>query len=180
MKAELAKDNDEDDDPVPNEDAERAKEEAKEAKNEALTARLALKSVQKENKQITTQNQKILEENSKLMEAVEFLNNKLQETNLANAKLLYINQTQGNASLNERQKEKIVEAISKSDSIEEAKVIYETLQSTVGEVKTSMPKSLSEAINKRSSLMVPGKREQQNSGSPLYERMQRLAGIRNY
>jgi hypothetical protein len=40
---------------------------------------------------------------------------------LSNAKLIYSNKTLGDASLNERQKSKIVEAITKARTPEEAK-----------------------------------------------------------
>ena len=46
--------------------------------------------------------------------------------NVSNAKLLYINQALENASLNERQKRKIVEAISKAETVQEAKIVFET------------------------------------------------------
>ena len=47
----------------------------------------------------------------------------LSEVNLQNARLLYTNKTLDSDSLNGRQKEKIVEAISNSKTVEEAKVI---------------------------------------------------------
>ncbi len=88
-------------------------------------------------------------ENNQLKEAVVYLKNKLDEVNLQNAKLHYVNRTLNSVSLNERQKSKIVESIQSSESIEEAKVIYETLQSAVGPSK-KQPKSLSEAIQRPS------------------------------
>ena len=53
--------------------------------------------------------------------------------NLTNARLLYTNRVLNSTSLNERQKTRIVESISNADSVEEAKVIYQTLQSAVGD-----------------------------------------------
>ena len=88
-----------------------------------------------------TQNEKLLEENKKLTDLLMRLKDKLEEINLSNAKLLYTNKTLSSASLNERQKNKIVEAISKVESVEEAKVLYEALQSAVGSSKKRTPKS---------------------------------------
>ena len=51
---------------------------------------------------------------------IEQLKEKLDESNLTNAKLLYQNRIL-NISLNERQKDKIVEAISNATTVEEAK-----------------------------------------------------------
>ena len=54
-----------------------------------------------------------------LLKIIDELSNTLNETLLSNAKLLYCNRTLSDASLNERQKQKIVEAISKADSVNE-------------------------------------------------------------
>jgi hypothetical protein len=51
--------------------------------------------------------------NKELYSAVKQMNNKLEESMLSNAKLIYSNRILGDASLNERQKDKIVEAIAK-------------------------------------------------------------------
>ena len=60
---------------------------------------------------------------------------------LANSKFYFINRILDSNSLNERQKIKIVESIKKARSAEEAKIIFETLQSTVGSVSQKAPKS---------------------------------------
>tara|TARA_Y100000593_G_scaffold76643_1_gene141754 strand:+ start:693 stop:1745 length:1053 start_codon:yes stop_codon:yes gene_type:complete len=116
----------------------------------------------------------------KYSEVVKQLENKLNEVNLANARLLYSNRALNSASLNERQKKKIVESISKAQTIEEAKVIYETLESAVGEFSTERrkkPKSLGEAVSRNSSPFYPMRKErtQQNV---FADRMKILAGIK--
>jgi hypothetical protein len=146
--------------------------------NEALRSRLEeLKESLKKN---TDQKEKLAEENSKFMEAVIILKEKVDIVNVSNAKLLYINKALENSSLNERQKRKIVEAISKAETTKEAKVIYETLQSTVGSTeKRSVPKSLSEAVSRNSSLLIHSQRNREkDSTDPFSERLQRLAGIK--
>ena len=120
-------------------------------------------------------------ENKKYKSIVLQLKNSVNEVNTQNAKLLYTNQALNSTSLNERQKSKIVEAIDKAGSVEEAKVIYETLQSAVGSSvhKNREPKSLSEAVNKRpSTLLASRKRETAPASEPFLERMQALAGIK--
>ena len=102
----------------------------------------------------------------------------LSEVNLQNARLLYTNKALSSDSLNGRQKDKLVEAISNSKTVEEAKVIYETLQGAVGEQRQrkSAPKSLSEAVTKRSSALLKGS-EAKPKTDPNLDRMKRLAGI---
>jgi len=104
------------------------------------------------------------------------MKNTLTEVNLQNAKLLYTNQVLVDDSLNERQKNKIVEAIMKSGSVEETKTIFEALQSTVGAQpnKKVAPKSLSEAVERRSTTLP---RRIEKDSNPHSDRMKILAGI---
>jgi len=117
----------------------------------------------------------LLEQNDKFKNMLIKLKDKLQEVNLSNAKLLYTNRVLDSTSLNERQRNKIVEALSKADSVEEAKVIYETLQSAVGSSRKQAPQSLSEAVIRNRSTIMPRRREKvQNT---QISRMQVLAGL---
>ena len=124
---------------------------------------------------------KLAKENKKYGDAVLLLKEKVEIVNVSNAKLLYINKTLESDSLNERQRRKLVEAISKAETPKEAKVIYETLQSTVGSTEApSVPKSLSEAVNRNSSLILNSQRKENKKDDDIFsERMQRLAGINN-
>ena len=102
----------------------------------------------------------------------------LNETLLSNAKLLYSNQTLSDASLNERQKRKIVEAIASANTPEEAKTLHETLKATVGSTNKYKPKSLRESIQRRSSLSGIMPRKNKPAPEPSFaERMKKLAGI---
>lgn len=123
--------------------------------------------------QITT----LKEEQSNMEKTVLHLKGRLEEVNLSNARLLYTNRVLNSTSLNERQKTRIVESISNADSVEEAKVIYETLQSAVGEkTKTSTPQSLREAVEKTSPTLP--RRRESTAQTPHYDRMRALAGIK--
>jgi hypothetical protein len=59
------------------------------------------------------------QDTEKLLGVVEQLKSKLDEALVSNARLVYSNKTLSDASLNERQKSKIVEAIAKATSAEE-------------------------------------------------------------
>ena len=130
---------------------------------------------------------KMEEKNEKLIKTIKEhkgvitqLKQKLNETNLNNAKLFYTNRVLASPSLNERQKQRLVEALSRVDSPKEARVIFETLQSAVGTSKERSPKSLSEAVEKRSLLtMSPHRRkETTNVEEAISDRWQKLAGIK--
>ena len=124
------------------------------------------------------ESKKLEDENKKLKELIYAMKGKLDESILSNAKLLYTNQTLTSASLNERQKNKIVESIQNADSVEEAKVIFETLQSAAGPSTRKAPKSLNEAIS-RPSLNVPRRRRENSPRDSIVKnRFQTLAGIK--
>jgi hypothetical protein len=106
------------------------------------------------------------------------LRENLQDVNLSNARLLYTNRVLRNTSLNERQKTKIADAISKAGSVTEAKTIYHTLESAVETTKKSGPQSLSEAIGRRSNSVIRASRQESTPSDPATERMKKLAGIK--
>ena len=122
-------------------------------------------------------NRDLKSKNTKMIKALQILKESFNKVNLSNARLVYTNQVLTDNSLNERQKKKIVEALSKSDSIEEAKVIFETLKSAVGSVSgKARPQSLRETIE-RPSATLP-RRAARTVESPEADRMQILAGIK--
>ena len=122
--------------------------------------------------------QTLAESSDKLKQTFMLMREQFEKTNLSNAKLLYTNRTLKSTSLNERQKNRIADSIQTADSIEEAKVIYETLQSAVGESRKSTPKSLNEAIS-RPSISMPRRRKVNSPVESLVkDRFQALAGIK--
>jgi|6_EtaG_2_1085325.scaffolds.fasta_scaffold16296_2 hypothetical protein len=102
---------------------------------------------------------------------------------LENAKLLYQNKALNSASLNERQKEKIVEAVRNASSVEETKMLFETLQSAVGGHRTRRIESLREAVSRPTTSMLLSSNSYRGSNAsttvdPNMDRMLRLAGLK--
>ena len=127
----------------------------------------------------------LTQQNNQMESVLTKLETYLEESLLSNAKFLYQNRTLSDASLNERQKSKIVEAISNAESPKEAKRLHETLKATVGSTPNSTrgPQSLSESVNRRSNLssMLNSRqniKESKESANPFMEKMQKLAGIK--
>ena len=152
-------------------------------KEEFEAIQAAVKELQKENKDLkksfdnsVAKNKEANERITKLTEALMQAKEVLEESNVVNAKLLYKVKVFENVSLNERQKSKIVESLSNAMSVEEAKIIYDTLQSSVGSTKRH-PESLSEAVNsKTSSGMILSARKDPRNDSAT-SRWKTLAGI---
>ena len=135
-------------------------------------------------KQKNHENKRLEKEAEELYEAVDSLKMKFDEMTLVNAKLLYTNKVLNDTAYNRRQKNEIVESIQTADSVEKAKIVYETLQSAVGARKSS-PKSLSEAVDRRTSTSMllksdnAQKKESDNLQESLAARLKLLAGINN-
>jgi len=153
-----------------NESVARAKKNSK-----ALNENKVLKEQQRD---ILRENKQLMKENKGIKSLLVKVSGKLEEVNLSNAKLIYTNQVLNGTSLNERQKQRIVESINGADSVDAAKSIYETLQSAVGSSFKSREKSqsLSEAVT-RGSATTLRQSKQEKRQDPHIQRMKKLAGI---
>lgn len=67
------------------------------------------------------------EEMDEMKKEVEELKNELNEVNLLNAKLLYVNKIFRSRSLTESQKVKVLSTFDKASSVKEVKLVYETI-----------------------------------------------------
>ena len=111
------------------------------------------------------------------LEAVETLRQELQEVNLLNAKLLYVNKIFKDKHLNESQKLKVVKAFDKAESAKEAKLVYESLSETFNAKsgKNQIKESLGFAS--KAAGVAPVKQTIVESNE-FISRMQKLANIK--
>lgn len=154
-----------------------AKEQDEEYQRQMKEYEEALEASEQRIKKTSTKNKALVKENEELKNMLMSLKEHVEKMNISNAKLLYMNRILGNPSYNERQKEQIVESISRTDSVEAAKIAYETLQSAVGSQRQEVkaPKSLNEAVSRSTSpFLVKPRNTQEN---PQSDRMKVLAGI---
>ena len=133
-------------------------------------------------KRLATRLDNLAIENKDLKTLLSRVKDRLQEVNLSNARLLYANRVLQDTSLNEQQKNKIVGMVSEARSVDEAKMLYETLQKTLASTPTrKTPQSLSEVVSRSSSLILSGRREKADTSdtNPVLNRWATLAGINN-
>lgn len=131
-------------------------------------------------KDLVKENAKLKAMNDKMILMFESLKKEVEKVNVSNAKLLYTNKALVNISLNERQKNQIVESISRADSVLAAKTIYETVQNAVENVpQKEVPQTLRETLNRASTPFVAKKNSVNNLNDFMAERMKALAGIKN-
>lgn len=133
-------------------------------------------------KKLQETSDKLKKDKKDLLSITGRMKKQLKESNLTNSKLLYTNKVLMSDSLNERQKEKIAEALSNAETVEEAKTIYETLQSATGStIEKRKPESLSEAVSKTTSTLILSHRkrdkEEKTQNSPS-DRWKILAGLK--
>ena len=119
-------------------------------------------------------------EGSELNEALETIKNMkadLNEVNLLNAKLLYVNKIFKSQNLTESQKVNVIASFDKADSVKEVKLVFETVSETL---TTKQPASSTIKEHKGSASKATGnstKPEVISEVSNAVLRMQKLAGI---
>lgn len=118
------------------------------------------------------------EELEEAINVIKSLRSQLNEVNLLNAKLIYVNKLFKASNLTENQKVNVVNSFDKAQTLTEAKNIYEVLKNTVKTSKVSSKTTLKEHKSFASSI-VGGT----TAKSPIIStddqitRMQQLAGI---
>ena len=119
--------------------------------------------------------------------ALETVRAELNEVNLLNSKLLYVNRIFKANTLDESQKLRVVETIDKAETAKEAKLIYETIKDTFNVAKSkkesfkSKTKSLKEGIgmaSKAAGTSTAPKKEVISESNNIVNRFQKLANIK--
>ena len=124
-------------------------------------------------------------ENTQLQETKKAYNTvraELNEVNLLNSKLLYVNRIFKANNLSEGQKLRVVETLDKASSVKEAKLIYETVKDTftISKKKKTNPKrSIREnfGMASKATLTSAPRRSVLNESNDMVARMQKLANI---
>ena len=122
-----------------------------------------------------------LEETKKAFKAVR---TELNEVNLLNSKLLYVNRIFKANQLNESQKLRVVESLDKAGTTKEAKLIYETIKDTFNiskdekrKAKSSIKEGLGMA-SKPAGKSTAAKKEVISESNDMMKRFQKLANIK--
>lgn len=118
------------------------------------------------------------EELKEAIRTIRTLRGQLNEVNLLNAKLIYVNRIFKANSLNEGQKVNVVNSFDKATTLNEAKNVYEILKTTIK--KSSNKKALTENKTSFASKVIGGRPANQPiiKADDQISRMQKLAGIK--
>jgi len=121
------------------------------------------------------------EELDQALETIETLKSELNEVNILNSKLLYVNKIFKANSLSESQKVNIIAAFDKAETVKEVKLVYETVSDNFSSKKEVKNETIKEAKNLSMASKAGGtsaaKPEVIAEVSDTVRRMQKLAGI---
>ena len=116
------------------------------------------------------------EELAEAMETIETLRKDLNEVNLLNAKLLYVNKVFKANNLTESQKANVIASFDKAETVKEVKLVFETVSENV--TTGSKKEVVKEAKGFASAAVgVSDKPEVITEANEVVRRMQKLAGI---
>ena len=121
------------------------------------------------------------DELSQALETIETLKKELNEVNILNSKLLYVNKIFKSNDLSESQKVNIIAAFDKAETVKEVKLVYETVSDSVVSKKETS-NTIKESKTKlgmasKATGTTASKPEVINEVSDTVRRMQKLAGI---
>jgi hypothetical protein len=122
----------------------------------------------------------VSEESAELEEAlatVAELRTQLQEVNLLNAKLLYVNKVFKANNLTESQKVNVVAAFDRAETVKEVKLVFETVSKNVVAKPAAIKEHKSFASSAAGTAATAGKKEIISEVSEQVARWQKLAGI---
>lgn len=117
------------------------------------------------------------EELEEALNTVKELRGQLQEVNLLNAKLLYVNKVLKVNNLSESQKVNIITAFDKAETVKEVKLVYETVSKNITNKPASIKEHKSFASKAAGTAKTAGKKEIISEVSEQVARWQKLAGI---
>jgi len=109
---------------------------------------------------------------------IEELKQELQEVNLLNAKLLYTNKIFKAKNLTDPQKVKVLESFDKATTVNEVKLVFETLTESLNSNKTTVNESKVRGFASKTTAPVVNKKQPIIESNDAFARMQRLAGLR--
>ena len=122
----------------------------------------------------TEKDKKDLEEAYKV---IKFLRSKINEVNLLNAKLMYVNKVFKANNLSESQKVNIIAAFDKAETVKEVKLVFETVSDSVVDKKATKVNESKLGMASKPTGTTATKPEVISEVSDAVKRMQKLAGI---
>jgi len=122
----------------------------------------------------TMEDENTMQELEEAYSVIEHLREKINEVNLLNAKLLYVNKVFKKHSLSESQKLRVVESFDRATTVRETKLIYTTLSESLATkpaTKNKVMEGFASSPVKKTQILT--------ESNTIVSRFQKLAGINN-
>jgi hypothetical protein len=123
---------------------------------------------------------KMEEELTETLAALEAVKGELNEVNLLNSKLLYVNKIFKAKNLTEAQKVHVLAAFDKAETVKESKLIYETLKENLSKPTATAAKKqfVTESKSFASKSVGTAPKQPVVETDPMVERFKKLAGLK--
>ena len=120
------------------------------------------------------------DELNEAIKVIKYQRGKLNEVNVLNSKLLYVNKLFKAFNLTENQKIKVVDSLDQADNTKEAKIIYNTLNETFNSVKTQLKESIKPRsfASKATGIITENKTRRAQPVDDTIARFKKLANIK--
>ena len=116
------------------------------------------------------------QEMEEALDTIQTLRNELNEVNLLNAKLLYVNKIFKAKNLSESQKLQVIASFDKATTAKEAKVVYESLNATL--TANTAKRQIKESLGFASKAAGVAPKKAIVESNDVIARMQKLANIK--
>lgn len=130
----------------------------------------------KKEKELDEAKKKNKEELDEAIKTIQILRKELNESNLLNAKLLYVNKLFKAKNLTESQKVKVIASFDKAKTVKEAKAVFETLQENLNTAPAK--KQIKENLGFASKAAGVAPKQQIVESDDAIARMKKLAGLK--
>jgi hypothetical protein len=167
------------------EDPEHVEEEEKEEMDEEINLDEIIKALKEEEgdeeeEKESAKTEAVKAELNEAYTVIKFLRGKLNEVNLLNAKLLFVNKLFKKANLSESQKIKIIETFDRAKNVRETKLIYATLSESINGGKVIAPKKVKKINEGLASAPSKSTKTVITEGNNVYNRFKSLVNYNKH
>lgn len=130
-------------------------------------------------RRLRNENKKLVKEKNDAYRAITILKSAINETNLLNAKLMYVTKTLRQYPLNENQQSRVMDSFDRAKTVREVKLVYTTIVESFNKKPQTKKKMVEGSASKPTKAINPTKSNASTLNESLtVNRFQELAGIR--
>lgn len=130
-------------------------------------------------RRLRKENDKLIKEKNEAYRAITILKSAINETNLLNAKLMFVTKTLRQYPLNENQQSRVMDSFDRAKTVREVKLVYTTIVESFNKKPQAKKKMVEGSASKPTKVINPAKSNTSTLNESLtVNRFQELAGIK--